>query len=86
MLECGCPDISIIPIERKIPDDITINTNSANITLKNDRDNIECLKKQIICEYYSIINQLECGIQPDVKLILEEISYIQNYEYKKLFE
>jgi len=43
MLDCGCPDIHIVPVESPIVDNTIIN--STNVILKNDRDNIECLKK-----------------------------------------
>lgn len=34
------------------------------------------LKHKIICEFYNIIKSLECGKQPDLELILQEISLI----------
>ena len=42
-------------------------------------DEIECLKKKVICEYNEILRQLECGIQPDIENLLEEISLIDIY-------
>lgn len=34
------------------------------------------LKQKVICEFQQIIDQLECGIQPDLELLLQEISLI----------
>lgn len=38
------------------------------------------LKNKIICEFFDIINKLECGIQPDLEPILEDISIVYIYE------
>lgn len=42
--------------------------------------NISDLKNKIICEYLSIINKLECGIQEDLEFLLEEISLVDIIE------
>ena len=76
MNRCGCnpiqekfefeiPDINRIPIEPIIP----------NVS------NIGDLKKKIICEYLGIINELNCGIQPNLEFLLEEISLV----WKKIY-
>lgn len=38
------------------------------------------LKEKIICDFQSIIRKLECGIQPDLEFLLEEISIVYIYE------
>lgn len=38
------------------------------------------LKCKIIEDYKHILAQLECGIQPDLEFILEEISLVYIYE------
>ena len=70
---CGCREIPHEPFEFKIktqPTNIT-----PNIHLMNNNDKDWCrLKTKIICDFHDIIRQLECGIQPDIELLLEEIS------------
>lgn len=34
------------------------------------------LKYKIICDFQDVIKSLECGIQPDLELLLQEISLI----------
>ena len=38
------------------------------------------LKQKIILDFLNIVNKLECGIQPDLEFLLQEISivYIKN--------
>ena len=43
-------------------------------------NNIEELKRKIICEYLGIIDKLECGIQLDLEFLLEEISLVDILE------
>lgn len=37
------------------------------------------LKQKIICDFSDIVNKLECGIQPDLEFLLQEISLIYIY-------
>ena len=42
--------------------------------------NICELKEKIIYDFYSIISKLNCGIQPDLEFLLEEISMVYIYD------
>lgn len=79
MTRCGCnpvpeqfefeiPNINIIPIDPIIP----------------EVSNIGELKKKIICEYLGILNNLECGIKPNLEFLLEEISLIWTKIYSTI--
>ena len=74
-LNCGCGDIPG-PIEFKIYDKPII-VSKNHFHLPNTTDRNECLKEKIIQDYFEIINKLECGIQPGLENILEEISLIE---------
>lgn len=71
---CHIPDYNYR--EYPITDDVKINNSSIQIPTFNGI-NIEELKNKVICEYGGIIQQLECGIQPDLEFLLEEISLIE---------
>lgn len=45
-----------------------------------DASNLDELKEKIIQDFLTIVNKLECGIQPDLEFLLQEISivYIKN--------
>ena len=58
------PETIIFPIE-----ELTVN-----------KDLLTKLKQKIICDYYNILDKLECGIQPDLQILLEEISLVETYE------
>ena len=73
---CGCNTPKIIPIEYSIPENYNINYYQIP-EVKTYTSNIEELKDKIICEYLGIINNLECGIQPDLEFLLEEISLVE---------
>ena len=45
----------------------------------NSYFNLDELKEKTICNYLHILDQLECGIQPDLEMLLEEISLINIY-------
>lgn len=81
MISCGC--ISQYPIEFPIHDDST-NTKNSQIILKDvleeNQGTICDLKRKIICDFYKIFNKLKCGIQPDLGLLLEEISVVYGSE------
>lgn len=86
MNKCGC-----IPVQEKIefpiidPTNI-INPNNNSSSLIEDynppcqRDTLCDLKNKIIKDFRKILFQLECGIQPDLEFLLQEISllYISN--------
>jgi hypothetical protein len=40
-------------------------------------NNLQELKNKIICEFLGIIDNLECGIRPDLEFLLEEISLVE---------
>lgn len=74
-LNCGCGSVPQ-PFETEIP--ISIYHNSS-VTFEmpfcgNERD---YLKEKIIQDFLDIIDKLECGIQPDLENIIEEISIIE---------
>lgn len=74
---CGCIEINSRLQEFPIPDSIVMYP-KLNL-VRQSIDEIECLKKKVICEYNEILRQLECGIQPDIENLLEEISLIDIY-------
>lgn len=45
----------------------------------NSYYNLDELKEKTICDFMHVLDQLECGIQPDLEIILEEISLINIY-------
>lgn len=47
-----------------------------SVIINSENFDVSELKNKIICEYLEIIKQLECGIQPDLEFLLEEISLI----------
>lgn len=74
---CGCIELNSRYQEFPIPDSIVIYP-KLNIP-KINLNELQSLKDKIICEYYEILRQLECGIQPDIENLLEEISLIDIY-------
>ena len=71
MKKCGC-NPTFEQFEFPIIDD--------NINYKfdfgtNSQDLCQ-LKYKIICDFQDVIKSLECGIQPDLELLLQEISLI----------
>lgn len=78
MTNCGCREISHDPIEFKIQDccrpQVHINCGPL---LPNTNELDWCrLQNKVICDFKDVIKQLECGIQPDIETILEEISLL----------
>lgn len=74
-LNCGCGNISE-PIETEIAIPIHYSSNIIfEVPVCGEQDN--ALKEKIIQDFLDIINKLECGIQPDLENILEEISLIE---------
>ncbi len=74
MNRCGCnpvPEPFEFPIQNR-PEVVVIDCPR--------KENLCELKKKIICEFLDVINKLECGIQPDLELLLEEISFVYIYD------
>lgn len=77
MNRCGCnpkPEPYEFPIIDIQQDNILLPQNQV------DYDNICQLKQKTISEFLDIIDQLECGKQPSLEFLLEEISLIYIYE------
>lgn len=74
-LNCGCGQVPE-PIEFDIIGTPSVYTDNS-VILPNKTDNTCCLIEKIIQEYFDIINKLECGIQPDLENLLQEISLIE---------
>lgn len=75
-LNCGCNDPTHHYIEFHIRGHID-KTSSPSIQLPREDSRIDELKDKIICEYLNIIDKLECGIQEDLRTLLEEISVLE---------
>lgn len=75
-LNCGCNDPTHHYIEFHIRGHID-KTSSPSIQLPREDSHIDELKDKIICEYLNIIDKLECGIQEDLRTLLEEISVLE---------
>lgn len=78
-MNCGCNPVSNEQFEFNISSSNSRTTFYSNLSAllpkgnDSDIDNLECKTVQ---DYYDILNQLECGIQPDLEFLLEEISII----------
>lgn len=70
---CNCN-----PVPEKFEFEIPIQPVVITILPRKEQD-LTKLKQKIICDYYDILNKLECGIQPDLQILLEEISLIDTY-------
>lgn len=80
MRRCGCKTIVQEPFEFPITDN---SSNSLDIYIEDyypDINNLCDLKQKIICDFRAIINKLECGIQPDLEFLLQEISLVYIYD------
>lgn len=77
MRGCGCNPIPV-PYEFPINDSISSNIGSDVIfeSIDLNQGTICELKQKIICDFYNILRKLECGIQPDLEFLLEEISVV----------
>ena len=75
-LNCGCKETPQ-PFEVEIP--ILTYKNNSNITFDIPICNPEkdYLKEKIIQDFLNIVDKLECGIQPDLENLMEEISLIE---------
>lgn len=77
MTNCGCSKINNEPYEFKIKDCDKPQVCSNCKLLPNETEEDWCrLMNKVICDFLKVIKQLECGIQPDIEIILEEISLI----------
>ena len=79
MTRCGCNPVPE-PFEFKIPDNINNKFKSTSVEFFLQINNLQELKDKIICEYSKIIDNLECGIHPDLEFLLEEISLVEIME------
>ena len=74
-LNCGCGSVPQ-PFETEIPTSIYHNS-SVTFEMPFCGSEKDCLKEKIIQDFLDIIDKLECGIQPDLENIIEEISIIE---------
>lgn len=80
-LGCGCQPIYHEPLEWEIP--FKLNTSTSEETDEFDFDSCY-LKNKIINEYKNILDQLECGTQPNLDILMEELSLLTiNSFYRK---
>lgn len=73
---CGCREISRTPIEFKIQECPQVHINCGPLLPNTNDEDFNILQNKIICDFKKVIKQLECGIQPDIEIILEEISLL----------
>ena len=73
---CGCREISRTPIEFKIESCPQVHVNCGPLLPNTNDEDFDKLQNKIICDFKKVIKQLECGIQPDIEIILEEISLL----------
>lgn len=72
--DCGCIEIKHEPLEFEITGPVP-NLTRYSIVLPNTSEEDWCrLKNKIIFDFQDVVKKLECGIQPDIELLLEEIS------------
>lgn len=79
MTRCGCNPVPE-PFEFKLPEKTQIITGVKSPQLPElfpMVNNLQELKNKIICEFLGIIDNLECGIRPDLEFLLEEISLVE---------
>lgn len=79
-INCGCNHIVQQPYEFPIFDndsELLKDVKEFDISAQYPGTSTLCeLKEKIICDFYKILDQLECGIQPDLEFLLEEISFV----------
>ncbi len=74
--DCGCIEIKHEPLEFEITGPVP-NLTKCPFILPNTSEEDWCrLKSKIIFDFQDIVKKLECGIQPDIELLLEEISIL----------
>ena len=74
MTRCGCREIPQGPIEFKIQECPQVHINCGPLLPNTNDSDWDTLQKKVICDFQKVIKQLECGLQPDIEIILEEIS------------
>lgn len=80
--DCRCSKPKQERIEFPIQDTtygINSYPNEDNDDILNPQELCE-LKNKVICEFLDIIKKLNCGIQPDLEFLLQEISLIYIYD------
>ena len=83
-LNCGCNPPYVGPVVFDIPDDDHA-INNSKVKLPIDCNSLEgCLKQKIIKEFLDVVNKLECGIQIDLKNIIQNISLLDVRKYKDI--
>ena len=76
--DCGCIDRPSLKLEEYNIQNLVFR--SPKINLNKPKINYICdLKEKVVCEYYQILQDLECGKHPDLEFILQEISLIDIY-------
>ena len=76
MNNCGCYRNSYI-IEEEIPDIKTVT--NFQVKLPVPELDINYVKQKTINDVLEVIQDLECGTQPELEIILQEISLIEIY-------
>ena len=77
--DCLCRKPNNGYFEFPIEDDIIVEANNNTNSCANYINTCE-LKNKVIREFQDILKQLQCGIQPDLEFILQEISLIYIYD------
>lgn len=81
--DCGCNNVSTRPFEFQISENSLINHKQYPDLIQIPYEDRLCeLKEKAICNYTDILDQLDCGIQPDLEFLLEEISLIDIESYR----
>ncbi len=73
---CSTPDLYTEEVELPISQKPSIITEVPTFDVDLDK-----LKLEIYEDVYKIISKLECGIQPNLEVILEKISLVEISEY-----
>lgn len=83
MRQCGCQKNYTnfeFPIIDSCGNISIVNNNDIENNYQPTLDELCELKRKIICDFQDIMNKLECGIQPDLEFLLQEISLIYIYD------
>lgn len=78
MTRCGCNPIPE-QFEFKIQNREDLKS-QISFELFSQENNLQELKSKIVTEYLKIIDNLECGIHPNLEFLLEEISLVEIME------
>lgn len=71
---CGC--FSLPPYREELIKSVS-RSSTGNVILKRPTTDLLDVKRKIISDTLGVLKQLECGIQPDLEIILEGISLIE---------